>query len=138
MTTAVQFVEPEPKSGGAKAAPAPAVKEEGRSSSSGYVRDMMTYTVMDGLSVVPIFTICAVTTIVALGVTDISGLQAMTVEIGHKEGLALLKASMQSQTVLSQTSSSAQNRALLLEMLVSSGMDMEILKNILCWKEYLY
>lgn len=84
MTTAVQLVEPDGKSGGgAKASPAP-VKEEG-SSSTGYVRDMMTYNVMDDLSIAPISTICAITSIVALGVTDISGLQARTVEIGHKE-----------------------------------------------------
>ncbi|TVU21784.1 hypothetical protein EJB05_31446, partial [Eragrostis curvula] len=96
MTTAVKLVEPDRKSGGAKAAPAADVA----SSSSGLVRDMVTYTVMDDLSVAPMSTICAVTGLVALGVTDISGLQARTVEIGHKEGLALLKASLQSRTVL--------------------------------------
>ena len=45
----------------------------------------MTYTVMDDLSVAPISTITAVTALVSLGVTDISGLQAKDVEIGHKE-----------------------------------------------------
>ena len=45
----------------------------------------MTYTVMDDLSVAPISTITAVTALVSLGVTDISGLQAKGVEIGYKE-----------------------------------------------------
>ncbi|KAJ1282547.1 hypothetical protein BS78_03G060700 [Paspalum vaginatum] len=78
----------------------PAAAGEGSRSSRGYVRDMVTYTVMDDLSVAPMSTICAVTALVALGVSDLTGLQAKTVEIGYKEGLALLKASLQSQTVL--------------------------------------
>ncbi|CAO2204587.1 unnamed protein product [Urochloa humidicola] len=55
---------------------------------------------MDDLTVAPMSTIGAVTAIAALGVTGITGLQAKTVEIGYKEGLALLKASLQSETVL--------------------------------------
>ncbi|OEL19705.1 hypothetical protein BAE44_0019276 [Dichanthelium oligosanthes] len=95
MTTEVQLVQPD---GSAKSAAAAA--DAGSSSSKGYVRDMVTYTVMDDLTVAPMSTITAVTELAALGVTDISGLQAKTVEIGYKEGLALLKASLQSQTVL--------------------------------------
>jgi len=40
---------------------------------------------MDDLSVAPISTITAVTALVSLGVTDISGLQSKDVEIGYKE-----------------------------------------------------
>ncbi|XP_039811592.1 uncharacterized protein LOC120674481 [Panicum virgatum] len=93
MTAEVQLVEPD---GAAK--PAAAAAGEGRT--TGYVREMATYTVMDDLSVAPMSTICAVTALAGLGVTDITGLQAKTVEIGYKEGLALLKASLESQTVL--------------------------------------
>ncbi|KAG2595582.1 uncharacterized protein LOC120705954 [Panicum virgatum] len=88
MTAEVQIVEPS----------AAAVAGEG--STTGYVRDMVTYTVMDDLSMAPMSTICAVAALAGLGVSDITGLQAKTVEIGYKEGLALLKASLQSQTVL--------------------------------------
>ncbi|CAO2208950.1 unnamed protein product [Urochloa humidicola] len=97
MATEVKLVEPD--GGAAKAAAA----AEGGSSSGGvvgYVKDMVTYTVMDDLTVAPMSTIGAVTAIAALGVTDITGLQSKTAEIGYKEGLALLKASLQSETVL--------------------------------------
>jgi hypothetical protein len=61
----------------------------GEGSGAGYVRDMVTYTVMDDLSVAPMSTIGAVTALAALGVADISGLQAKTVEIGYKEVILL-------------------------------------------------
>ncbi|XP_066308389.1 uncharacterized protein [Miscanthus floridulus] len=80
MTTEVQFVEPD---GGAAA-------NAGSGSSGGYVRDTVTYTVLDDLSVAPISTITAVTALVSLGVTDISGLQAKDVEIGYKESQMVL------------------------------------------------
>ncbi|RCV24732.1 hypothetical protein SETIT_5G109400v2 [Setaria italica] len=97
MATEVQLVEPESDGGGAKN---PAAAAAGEGSGGGYVRDMVTYMVMDDMTVAPMSTICAVTAITALGVTDITGLQAKTVEIRYKEGLALLKASLQSETVL--------------------------------------
>ena len=77
MTAEVQIVEPS----------VAAVAGEG--STTGYVRDMVTYTVMDDLSVAPMSTICAVTALAGLGVTDITGLQAKTVEIGYKEVIIL-------------------------------------------------
>jgi hypothetical protein len=52
---------------------------------------MVTYTVMDDLSVAPMSTICAVTALAALGVTDITGLQAKTVEIGYQEVIILIE-----------------------------------------------
>nr|XP_025878306.1 uncharacterized protein LOC107276642 [Oryza sativa Japonica Group] len=60
----------------------------------------VTYTVMDDLTVAPSSTVSAVAALVALGVTDIRGLQEKTVEVGYDEGLAVLKASLQSKTVL--------------------------------------
>lgn len=82
MTTEVHLVEPD--GGAAETAAADADAGSG-SSSGGYVRDTVTYTVMDDLSVAPISTITAVTALASLGVTDISGLQAKNVEIGYKE-----------------------------------------------------
>jgi hypothetical protein len=84
MTTEVQLVEPD---GDAK----PPAAAAGEGSSAGYVRDMVTYTVMDDLSVAPMSTICAVTALAALGVTDITGLQAKTVEIGYQEVIILIE-----------------------------------------------
>ncbi|KAL6627416.1 hypothetical protein ACP70R_031142 [Stipagrostis hirtigluma subsp. patula] len=90
MTTEVKLVEPDGESsGGAKTVTPPPAADAG--SSKGYVRDMVTYTVMDDLSVAPMSTISAVTALVALGVTDISGLQAKTVEIGYKEVVSHLE-----------------------------------------------
>ncbi|CAO2180959.1 unnamed protein product [Urochloa humidicola] len=97
MATEVHLVEPD---GGGATTAASAAGEGSSSGVVGYVRDMVTYTVMDDLTVAPMSTICAVTALAGLGVTDITGLQAKTVEIGYKEGLALLKASLQSETVL--------------------------------------
>ncbi|PUZ58105.1 hypothetical protein GQ55_5G482700 [Panicum hallii var. hallii] len=94
MTTEVQLVEPD---GEAKP---PAAAAAGEGSSAGYVRDMVTYIMMDDLSVAPMSAIYAAAALTVVGVTDITGLQAKTVEIGYQEGLALLKASLQSQTVL--------------------------------------
>ncbi|WVZ72347.1 hypothetical protein U9M48_020822 [Paspalum notatum var. saurae] len=117
MSKEVQLVEVE--SGGAMSAAA-AGKGISRCTGTGYVRDMVTYTVMDDLSVAPMSTICAVTALVALGVSDLTGLEAKTVEIGYKEGLALLKASLQSQTVLTDVSDDASPPALSLKLLVDT------------------
>ncbi|KAL6847947.1 hypothetical protein ACP4OV_022075 [Aristida adscensionis] len=109
MTTEVKLVAPPDaeESGGAVTAAA----ADGGGSSRGYVRDTVTYTVMDDLSVAPMSTISAVTALAALGVTDITGLQAMNVDVGYKEGLALLKASLQSQTVLTDVFLGAEQSA---------------------------
>ncbi|KAF8704955.1 hypothetical protein HU200_031200 [Digitaria exilis] len=82
MTTEVQLVEP----AGDHGSGATLAGEGSGGGSTGYVRDMVTtYTVMDDLSVAPMSTICAVTALATLGVTDITGLQSKTVEIGCKE-----------------------------------------------------
>ncbi|KAF0918242.1 hypothetical protein E2562_023325 [Oryza meyeriana var. granulata] len=95
MTTLVRLVEPDYVTGGAKivTSPAPA-SDEASGSKTGYMPGMATYTVMDDLTVAPSSTVSAVTALVALGVTDIRGLQEKTVEVGNEE------ASLQSKTVL--------------------------------------
>ncbi|CAO2193723.1 unnamed protein product [Urochloa humidicola] len=79
MATEVQLVEPD---GDAAAKTAAAAGEGSSGGVVGYVRDMVTYTVTDDLTVAPSSTICAVTALAGLGVTDITNLQAKTVEIG--------------------------------------------------------
>uniref|UniRef100_A0A0E0JE71 DUF674 domain-containing protein n=1 Tax=Oryza punctata TaxID=4537 RepID=A0A0E0JE71_ORYPU len=100
MTTEVSLVEPDDVSGVAKIVTSPATSGEESSSNAGYPPGKVTYTVMDDLTVAPSSTVAAVAALVALGVTDIRGLQEKTVEVGYEEGLAVLKASLQSKTVL--------------------------------------
>ncbi|EAY72589.1 hypothetical protein OsI_00455 [Oryza sativa Indica Group] len=102
MATEVSLVEPDDVSGaGAKVVTSPAAPSgEASSSKAGYAPGKVTYTVMDDLTVAPSSTVSAVAALVALGVTDIRGLQEKTVEVGYDEGLAVLKASLQSKTVL--------------------------------------
>ncbi|KAF0918243.1 hypothetical protein E2562_023326 [Oryza meyeriana var. granulata] len=80
-------------SSGSKAAPVPAPSAV---AGPGFVQGVVTYTIMDDLMVAPVFT----TTLLKSGVTDIKSLQEKTVQTGYIEGLAMLKASLQSKTVL--------------------------------------
>uniref|UniRef100_J3KWI7 DUF674 domain-containing protein n=1 Tax=Oryza brachyantha TaxID=4533 RepID=J3KWI7_ORYBR len=100
MTSLVRLVEPDDVPGGAKSArTAPAASDE--ASCKGHVpAGTVTYTVMDDLTVSPSSTVSAIAALVALGVMDIRGLKQKIVEVGYNEGLAVLKASLQSKTVL--------------------------------------
>ncbi|KAF7052044.1 hypothetical protein CFC21_060203 [Triticum aestivum] len=66
----------------------------------GFVRGVVTYTVMDSLAVSPMSAISSITLLNTFAVTDLTALQEKTVQIGYKEGLEILKASLQSKTVL--------------------------------------
>ncbi|XP_066310855.1 uncharacterized protein [Miscanthus floridulus] len=66
----------------------------------GFVKEVVTYTVMDDLKVAPLSTVSCITLLNALGVTDISSLQETTVRVGYAEGLEMLRASLQSKAVL--------------------------------------
>ncbi|KAJ1693237.1 hypothetical protein LUZ63_009935 [Rhynchospora breviuscula] len=66
----------------------------------GYVKGPITYLVMDDLSIMPMSTISAITMLKKFEVKDLSILCETTVEFGIKESLELLKASLQSTTVL--------------------------------------
>ncbi|XP_024315230.1 uncharacterized protein LOC112270892 [Brachypodium distachyon] len=66
----------------------------------GFVRGIVTYTVMDDLKVTPMSAISSVTLLTSCGVKDLSVLQEKTVQVGYNEGLEILKASLQSKTVL--------------------------------------
>ncbi|RLN33764.1 hypothetical protein C2845_PM03G05120 [Panicum miliaceum] len=67
---------------------------------SGYVKEVVTYLVMDDLTVAPMSTISAIMLLKKFSVKDCSALEEMTVELGTKEAVMLLKASLQSSTAL--------------------------------------
>lgn len=67
---------------------------------AGFVQGIVTYTVMDDLKVSPMSSISGITLLNTFGVTDIGSLQEKTVQLGYDEGLEILKASLQSKTVL--------------------------------------
>ncbi|VAH82967.1 unnamed protein product [Triticum turgidum subsp. durum] len=66
----------------------------------GFVQGVVTYTVTDNLTVTPMSAISSITLLSTFRVRDLSALQEKIVRIGYKEGLAILKASLQSKTVL--------------------------------------
>ncbi|KAL6847953.1 hypothetical protein ACP4OV_022081 [Aristida adscensionis] len=88
MTTPLKLLADEPA---AAAAPPSGV---------GFVQGIVTYTVMDDLKVAPMSTISGITLLSTFGITDIGTLQEKTVHLGYEEGLKILKASLQSTTVL--------------------------------------
>ncbi|XP_075633576.1 uncharacterized protein LOC142606052 [Castanea sativa] len=67
---------------------------------TGYVRDVVTYMVMDDLTVKPMSTISGVTLLTNLYVKDVSSLKEKMVELDKKKGLELITASFYSTTVL--------------------------------------
>ncbi|XP_072968269.1 uncharacterized protein [Typha angustifolia] len=66
----------------------------------GYVKGVVNYMVMDDLAVVPASTFSAIELFNRFQVKDVTSLYASVVEFGMEEGLELLKASLQSKTVL--------------------------------------
>ncbi|GJN05778.1 hypothetical protein PR202_ga23442 [Eleusine coracana subsp. coracana] len=66
----------------------------------GFVQGIVTYTVLDNLTISPMSAISSITLLNTFAVKDLGDLQEKNVLLGYKEGLAILKASLQSQTVL--------------------------------------
>ncbi|XP_066399864.1 uncharacterized protein [Miscanthus floridulus] len=75
-------------------------QEDAGLGAGGYVREVVTYLVMDDLTVAPMSTISAIMLLKKFDVKDSSALEEMTVELGTKEAVMLLKASLQSSTAL--------------------------------------
>ncbi|CAL4958231.1 unnamed protein product [Urochloa decumbens] len=90
MKMALQYAAPSP--GQIASAPVGGAK--------GFVQGIVTYTVLDNLTVTPMSTISGITLLNAFAVRDLADLQEKTVQLGYNEGLAILKASLQSKTVL--------------------------------------
>ncbi|CAL4977913.1 unnamed protein product [Urochloa decumbens] len=66
----------------------------------GFVQGIVTYTVTDDLTVTPMSAISGITLLNTFGVRDLADLHEKTVQLGNDEGLAILKASLESKTVL--------------------------------------
>lgn len=68
---------------------------------AGYVKDFVTYMIMDDLEVKPLMsTISSITLLNRFGVKDISALEVKVVELGMNEGVKLLRESLNSSSVL--------------------------------------
>ncbi|GMI87077.1 hypothetical protein like AT5G01150 [Hibiscus trionum] len=66
----------------------------------GYVKGVVTYTIMDDLTVTPMSTISSIAMLSKFNVKQVDALEEKVVNVGMKEGVELLKASLQSTTVL--------------------------------------
>ncbi|XP_020271463.1 uncharacterized protein LOC109846627 [Asparagus officinalis] len=64
------------------------------------VKGMVTYTVMDDLTITPMSAFSSITMLAKFDVKDVGSLEERTVNLGMSEGLKLLEASLQSRTVL--------------------------------------
>ncbi|WVZ72326.1 hypothetical protein U9M48_020805 [Paspalum notatum var. saurae] len=95
MTTAAECLSSSSGSGGSSGQQVAAP-----SAAKGFVQGIVTYTVLDNLTVTPMSAISSITLLNTFAVRDIGDLQEKTVQLGYNEGLAILKASLQSKSVL--------------------------------------
>ncbi|KAL1343268.1 hypothetical protein HN51_029684 [Arachis hypogaea] len=70
------------------------------SNNNGFVKEVITYMIMDNLLIQPMSTISGITMLNQLNVKDVGVLKETVVQLGMKEGLKLLKASIESPMVL--------------------------------------
>ncbi|XVE99480.1 hypothetical protein REPUB_Repub03eG0201900 [Reevesia pubescens] len=70
------------------------------SEEGGYVKGVITYMIMDDLVVRPMSTISCITSLNRFNIKDVGVLEEKVVDLGMDEGVNLLKASLQSKTVL--------------------------------------
>ncbi|CAO2161090.1 unnamed protein product [Urochloa humidicola] len=80
--------------------PAPAVGGQTAGAAEGFVQGVVTYMVMDDLMVTPMSAISSFSLLNAFAVSDFAALHEKTVQLGYNEGLEILRASLQSKTVL--------------------------------------
>ncbi|KAH7667776.1 hypothetical protein IHE45_12G081700 [Dioscorea alata] len=71
-----------------------------RNQVGGYVKDVVTYTIMDDLSVMPMSSISSITLLNKFSIKNVNVLKEQTVKLGMEEAMELLKASFDSKTVL--------------------------------------
>ncbi|KAJ8635537.1 hypothetical protein MRB53_009804 [Persea americana] len=69
----------------------------------GFVKGLVTYTVMDDLVVKPMSTISSIALFNEFKVKDVGDVEERVVQVGMNEGLAILEASFKSNTVLTDT-----------------------------------
>ncbi|XP_057734808.1 uncharacterized protein LOC130950315 [Arachis stenosperma] len=70
------------------------------SNNNGFVKEVITYMIMDNLLIQPMSTISGITMLNQFNVKDVAVLKETVVQLGMEEGLKLLKASIESQMVL--------------------------------------
>ncbi|WCJ19536.1 hypothetical protein M5689_001822 [Euphorbia peplus] len=70
------------------------------SSSDGFVKEMVTYMVMDNLEVKPLSTISGLALLNSFNIQDVSSLKEMVVRVGAAEALKLIEESLKSKNVL--------------------------------------
>ncbi|KAL1295641.1 hypothetical protein HN51_056494 [Arachis hypogaea] len=70
------------------------------SNNNGFVKEVITYMIMDNLLIQPMSTISGITMLNKLNVKDVGVLKETVVQLGMKEGLKLLKASIESEMAL--------------------------------------
>ncbi|GMN57311.1 hypothetical protein TIFTF001_026427 [Ficus carica] len=80
--------------------PPAAVVGGSSSDQGGFVKGVVTYMIMDDLDVKPMSTISSITMLNKFNVKEVGVLEEKTVSVGIEEGLKLLKASLESKTVL--------------------------------------
>ncbi|KZV39332.1 hypothetical protein F511_23469 [Dorcoceras hygrometricum] len=85
MTTAVQYVSPQ---------------QEQASTEGGFVKGVVTYMILDNLVVKPMSTISCIALLNDFNVKEVGALQEKEVKLGADEATKLLKASLQSEKVL--------------------------------------
>ncbi|KAG5075971.1 hypothetical protein JHK84_057202 [Glycine max] len=76
------------------------VAEDVFPNNSGFVKEVVTYMVMDDLVIQPMSTISSITLLNKFNVKEVGALQEKVVEMGMTQGVDLLKASLQSKAVL--------------------------------------
>ncbi|XP_057426597.1 uncharacterized protein LOC130720031 [Lotus japonicus] len=74
--------------------------DQGSSIKSGFVKEIVTFMVLDDLVVEPMSTISSITLLNKFNIKEVGVLQEKVVELGMAEGIKILKASLQSKTVL--------------------------------------
>ncbi|KAF7067068.1 hypothetical protein CFC21_072987 [Triticum aestivum] len=84
----------------AQAAAQEAAAAAASAGAGGYVKEVVSYLVMDDLTVEPMSTISAIMLLKKFKVADCSALEELTVDLGHKEAVLLLKAALESKTAL--------------------------------------
>ncbi|XP_004308895.1 PREDICTED: uncharacterized protein LOC101308238 [Fragaria vesca subsp. vesca] len=82
------------------ASPSTTSEETSGAGGVGFVKGVVTYMIMDDLEVKPMSTISSITLLNRFNVKDVGVLQEKVVDLGMQEGVKLLKASLQSKSVL--------------------------------------
>ncbi|KAK9019435.1 hypothetical protein V6N11_053959 [Hibiscus sabdariffa] len=75
-------------------------KKDSSTDEGGYVKGVITYMISDDLVVRPMSAISCITLLNKFNVKDVGALEEKTIDVGMDEGVKLLKASLQSEAVL--------------------------------------